>query len=125
MSERRFPMDSPETLAVQVEGGLEVVIKVEMGVLSVNVTAPGVIDPTVFVVDEDGDAKVAFFANGRHQVTTDVHQGPGAIVGNPCQYSPRHKMDGAVPATTTIDCGPVGIVPACQACADLYVRLSR
>lgn len=27
-------------------------------------------------------------------------------------------------ATTTIDCGPVGPVAACQRCADLYGRLS-
>jgi hypothetical protein len=40
-----------------------------------------------------------------------------------CQYSAAHKMAG-VPATTEIDCGAVvGVVPSCQACADLYVRL--
>lgn len=37
-----------------------------------------------------------------------------------CQYSPQHTMD-RVPATATIDCGPiVGTVPACAACAELY-----
>lgn len=124
MGEQVIGSGGLETLVVQVEGGVEVVIKVEMGVLSVNVTAPGVIDPSIFAVDDDGDAKVAFFANGRHQVGSDIHQGPGAIVEGPCQYSAKHKMDG-VPATTEIDCGRIGMVAACQACADLYVRLSR
>jgi hypothetical protein len=124
MSERRFPMDSPETLAVQVEGGIEVIIRVELGQLQVNVIAPGKIDGGVFRLDEDGDARVEFHANGRQQIGSVVSQGPGAIVEGPCQYSAKHKMDG-VPATTTIDCGRVGIVAACQACADLYVRLSR
>lgn len=41
-----------------------------------------------------------------------------------CQYSAKHMMDG-VAATTSIDCGRVGIVPACQACAELYQRLGR
>src|SRR5258708_24420923 len=37
-----------------------------------------------------------------------------------CQYSPQHTMD-RVPATATIDCGPiVGTVPACAASAELY-----
>lgn len=116
-----------ETLVVQVEGGVEVVIKVEMGQLSSNVVAPGVMDPTVFVLDEDGDAHVQFFANGRHQVGSDIHQGPGAIVadGEICRYSTKHGVDG-VPATLMLDCGPVvGTIPVCQACADLYGRLKR
>jgi hypothetical protein len=41
-----------------------------------------------------------------------------------CQYSAAHKLSG-VPAVTTIDCGPVGIVPACQKCADFYKRMSE
>jgi hypothetical protein len=40
-----------------------------------------------------------------------------------CGYSARHAMEG-VPAVTTIDCGRVGIVAACQACADFYERMS-
>lgn len=39
-----------------------------------------------------------------------------------CEYSARHKMDG-VPATTTIDCGAMGEIQACQACADFYGRM--
>jgi hypothetical protein len=124
VSGQTFPMDSPETLAVQVEGGVEVIIKIEMGVLSINVTAPGVIDPTIFTVDEDGDAKVSFFANGRQQVGSDIHQGPGAIVadGAVCGYNSKHTMDG-VPATRIIDCGPVGYVAACEACAVFYAKM--
>lgn len=38
-----------------------------------------------------------------------------------CEYSAAHKMNGRR-ATTTIDCGPVGVVPACQECADFYER---
>ena len=41
-----------------------------------------------------------------------------------CRYSLRHAMEG-VPAVTEIDCGPVGIVPACKACRGFYVRMSR
>lgn len=117
MSDRRVDMADEGTLVVGF-GGMEVVIKAEMGVLSVNATAPGEIDGSVFTLDEDGDAKVAFFANGRHALRTDVHQGPGAVV-KACQYSPQHKLDGVL-AVTTIDCGPVGVVHACQACADFY-----
>jgi hypothetical protein len=41
-----------------------------------------------------------------------------------CQYNLKHKMHGVL-AVTTIDCGPVGIVPACQWCADFYERQGR
>jgi hypothetical protein len=40
-----------------------------------------------------------------------------------CRYSPQHTMD-EVPATTVIDCGAVGMVLACQACADFYARMA-
>ena len=41
-----------------------------------------------------------------------------------CRYSPRHLMEG-VPATVVIDCGrAVGMVPACDGCAELYGRLN-
>jgi hypothetical protein len=40
-----------------------------------------------------------------------------------CRYSAAHNARGVV-ATTTIDCGPVGTVPACQRCADFYARMS-
>lgn len=47
-----------------------------------------------------------------------------ASKSNPvCGYAAAHAMAG-IPATTTIDCGPVGIVLACQACADFYARMS-
>lgn len=38
-----------------------------------------------------------------------------------CVYSARHKADG-VKATQVLDCGPVGKVDACDACADFYAR---
>lgn len=41
-----------------------------------------------------------------------------------CQYSLAHARKG-IPATTTIDCGPVGVVAACQACADFYARMEQ
>jgi hypothetical protein len=50
---------------------------------------------------------------------------PGPAKPNPefCCYSLRHNWD-QVPATTIIDCGRVGVVPACQPCADFYERMS-
>jgi len=39
-----------------------------------------------------------------------------------CRYSARHASAG-IPAVTVIECGPVGAVPACQECADFYVRM--
>jgi hypothetical protein len=41
-----------------------------------------------------------------------------------CEYSAAHKARD-VRAVTIIDCGPVGTVRACQACADFYARNSR
>jgi hypothetical protein len=41
-----------------------------------------------------------------------------------CQYSAKHNDEG-VPAMTTINCGPVGIIPACESCAAFYKRMSR
>ena len=42
-----------------------------------------------------------------------------------CRHSARHQSEG-VPAVTTIDCGAVvGVVPACQECADLFARKAR
>lgn len=38
-----------------------------------------------------------------------------------CSYSATHKAHG-VPSVTVIDCGPVGLVDACQACAQFYAR---
>ena len=40
-----------------------------------------------------------------------------------CRYSARHQAEN-VPATTVIDCGPVGTIPACQECADFYERMA-
>lgn len=40
-----------------------------------------------------------------------------------CGYSAAHAARG-IASTTTIDCGPVGIVPACQPCADFYARMA-
>jgi hypothetical protein len=40
-----------------------------------------------------------------------------------CAYSAAHNM-ASVPAVTVIDCGPVGMIPACQKCADFYARMS-
>lgn len=37
------------------------------------------------------------------------------------QYSALHQCEGQ-PATATLDCGAVGLVPACQMCADTYAR---
>lgn len=48
----------------------------------------------------------------------------GACFTESCQYSAAHLNKG-VPATTTIDCGPVGVVPACAACAAFYERMSN
>lgn len=39
-----------------------------------------------------------------------------------CAYSARHFSDN-VPAVGVLDCGPVGIVPACQGCGAFYERL--
>jgi hypothetical protein len=41
-----------------------------------------------------------------------------------CCYSAAHTMSG-VPSVTVIDCGPVGMIPACQGCADFYTRNTR
>lgn len=41
-----------------------------------------------------------------------------------CRYSTKH-MHAGVPAITSLDCGRVGKVPACQACADFYTRQSE
>ena len=49
--------------------------------------------------------------------------GPEGPAGEVCRYSYAHTMRD-VPAVTVIDCGPVGIVPACQKCADFYARMS-
>lgn len=40
-----------------------------------------------------------------------------------CGYSLAHAMK-RVPATTVIDCGAVGLVHACQACAEFYERMT-
>ena len=45
------------------------------------------------------------------------------LLGEVCRYSLAHASAG-VPAVTSLDCGPVGTVPACQACADFYGRMS-
>ena len=45
-------------------------------------------------------------------------------MGKTCQYSARHNQED-VPATGTIDCGPVGIVPACDKCIGFYERMSK
>lgn len=42
----------------------------------------------------------------------------------PCLYSAAHSAQG-VPATEVIDCGPVGLVPACAKCAGFYQRMSQ
>jgi hypothetical protein len=39
-----------------------------------------------------------------------------------CRYSAAHQMAGTL-ADTTIDCRPIGIIPACQPCADFYDRM--
>lgn len=39
-----------------------------------------------------------------------------------CGYNSVHSLKG-VAATTQIDCGVVGIVPACNKCADFYAGL--
>jgi hypothetical protein len=41
-----------------------------------------------------------------------------------CGYSARH-YSARVPAATVLECGPVGIVPACQACTAFYERNSQ
>lgn len=46
-----------------------------------------------------------------------------ALPKRACQYSAAHAMKGT-PATTIIDCGLIGKVPACQPCADFYQRMS-
>jgi hypothetical protein len=41
-----------------------------------------------------------------------------------CEYSTRDRWDG-IRAVKLIDCGPiVGMVAACQRCADMYERLN-
>lgn len=39
-----------------------------------------------------------------------------------CMYSAAHALRG-VPAVTILDCGRVGLVASCQACADFYARM--
>ena len=54
-----------------------------------------------------------------------VYLSPGHVRTRPekiCAYSAAHKIR-KVPAVTVIDCGRVGMVDACQACADLYARM--
>lgn len=41
-----------------------------------------------------------------------------------CEYIAAHMMEG-VRATRVIDCGRVGLVPACESCVALYQRLKR
>jgi hypothetical protein len=43
--------------------------------------------------------------------------------GTPCQYSARHQAEN-VQAVAVVDMQPVGDIPCCQACVDLYQRLS-
>jgi hypothetical protein len=38
-----------------------------------------------------------------------------------CKYSAAHASR-KVPAVTEIDCRPVGILPACQACAEFFAK---
>lgn len=40
-----------------------------------------------------------------------------------CAYSLAHAVKG-IPAVTVIDCGVVGMIPACKACADFYEIMS-
>lgn len=40
-----------------------------------------------------------------------------------CGYKVAHV--GRVPSTTTIDCGPIGQIEACQDCANLHKRLTK
>ena len=48
-----------------------------------------------------------------------------AAHGVPCQYAAAHRSNfPPVPAETVIECGPVGLIPACQRCADFYDRMS-
>ncbi len=42
-------------------------------------------------------------------------------ISETCQYSAAHQCEG-VPATVMLNCGAVGMVPACEACADTYAR---
>jgi hypothetical protein len=46
-----------------------------------------------------------------------------ATDADPCQYSAAHAASG-IQASTEIDCGAVGMVRACQRCADFYGRMS-
>jgi hypothetical protein len=39
-----------------------------------------------------------------------------------CRYSAAH-LAARVPAVVALDCGRVGVVPACRACAEFYARM--
>lgn len=41
--------------------------------------------------------------------------------GEVCQYAIAHVW-AQIPAVTVLDCGVIGLIPACQRCADFYDR---
>lgn len=40
-------------------------------------------------------------------------------INNVCRYDDAHEADG-VRSVTMVNCGPDGMIPACQPCADFY-----
>lgn len=57
-------------------GGIEVYVLVGgTGILLVDVTAPGKLDPKALLLDEDGDAYVAYLRNGEQQLAVMVSPG--------------------------------------------------
>ena len=54
-------------------GGAEVHVRTGTnGALLIDVKAPGKLDPNVLLLDEDGDAYVAFLCKGVHRLAVDL-----------------------------------------------------
>lgn len=51
----------------------------------------------------------------------DIVLESGTLIPLVCEYSARHRHEG-VTATAILDCGPVGMIPACEKCADFFTR---
>lgn len=96
----RFPDDETAAVALAEHLGAEV--------------QWGLIEPTTHT-EGSGDNPY------RRQPYVPHPQNAGAERSEPieCRYSAAHRYQG-IPATEVLDCGRVGWVPACKACADFY-----
>lgn len=70
----KYTITEPENdSAIIAVGGAEVHVRTgSNGALLIDVKAPGKLDPKVLLLDEDGDAYVAFLRNGEQQLAVDL-----------------------------------------------------